>query len=183
MPDSDVPMPPDAARIYQKQLEAVQEICAALAAKNDVEELLRETLRVALDTVEADAGSLLLYEPERRRLVFRHVIGKEELIGQEIDPETDLDGRAALVFRTGHARLTNTNQERYNPAFDVVTGYHTQTILTVPMKTLGRVYTRGYRPARNCSQLGRHSHRQRPPCERGGAGRRYTRHRRPWARH
>src|SRR5579875_81761 len=137
MPDSDVPMPPDAARIYQKQLQAVQEICAALAAKNDVEELLRETLRVALDTVEADAGSLLLYEPERRRLVFRHVIGKEELIGQEIDPETDLDGRAALVFRTGHARLTNTNQERYNPAFDVVTGYHTQTILTVPMKTLG----------------------------------------------
>jgi signal transduction histidine kinase len=137
MPDSDVPMPPDAARIYQKQLEAVQEICAALAAKNDVEELLRETLRVALDTVEADAGSLLLYEPERRRLVFRHVIGKEELIGQEIDPETDLEGRAALVFRTGHARLTNTNQERYNPAFDVVTGYHTQTILTVPMKTLG----------------------------------------------
>ncbi|CEK12475.1 GAF domain [Chthonomonas calidirosea] len=134
---NEMPASSDAARLYQKQLEAVQEICAALAAKNDVEELLRETLRVSLDTVEADAGSLLLYEPERRRLVFRHVIGKEELVGQEIDPETDMEGRAALVFRTGQAQLTNTTQEHYNPAFDVVTGYHTQTLLTVPLKTLG----------------------------------------------
>ncbi|CCW34933.1 GAF domain [Chthonomonas calidirosea] len=134
---NEMPASSDAARLYQKQLEAVQEICAALAAKNDVEELLRETLRVSLDTVEADAGSLLLYEPERRRLVFRHVIGKEQLVGQEIDPETDMEGRAALVFRTGQAQLTNTTQEHYNPAFDVVTGYHTQTLLTVPLKTLG----------------------------------------------
>lgn len=123
--------------IYKKQVEAILKICAALAAKNDVDELLRETLRVSLEAVEADAGSLLLYDSEKRRLVFQNVIGNEELVGQEISPETDLTGRAAHVFRTAQSQLTTVQLENYNPTFDTLTGYTTRTLLTVPMNNLG----------------------------------------------
>lgn len=123
--------------ISRKQLEAVRVISAALASKNDVHELLRETLRVSLETVDADAGSLMLYNKDRKRLIFRHVIGKEELVDQEIDPETQ-NGNAAEVFRSGKAMFTSdTNQDNYDPQFDSITGYKTQSILTVPLKNLG----------------------------------------------
>ena len=93
----------------ERQIDAVHRISAALYSKNDLDALLRETLRVALETVEANAGSILLFDREKRKLVFRYVMGEKaaELVGVEIDPE---DGRAkvAAAFRSGkndsHAR-------------------------------------------------------------------------------
>jgi signal transduction histidine kinase len=124
--------------IRRRQLDAVYTISAALASKTEVDPLLRETLRVALDTVDADAGSLLLYDSDRGKLVFAHVIGKTELLGQEIDPDQDRDGKAATVFRTGRPLLTaDTSTEGYNSRFDSATGYRTQSILTVPLKNHG----------------------------------------------
>src|SRR5579859_844588 len=96
----------DRLRMRERQLEAVHRISAALASKGDLDSILKETLRVSLDTVDADAGSLLLYDPDRKKLVFAHVIGKTELLGQEIDPEQDRTGKAATVFRTGMPALT-----------------------------------------------------------------------------
>ncbi len=123
--------------LRQRQLDTVHRISAALSSKSDVDSLLRETLRVSLDTVDADAGSLLLYNPERRKLVFAHVIGKTELLGQEIDPQ-DQAGKAAAVFRTGQSLLTaDTSTEGYDPRFDTATGYKTHNILTVPLMNLG----------------------------------------------
>ncbi len=83
--------------------------------RRDLNSILRETLRVSLKTVCADAGSLLLYDAEKRKLVFEFVVGKTELIGMEIDPETDLNGKASTVFRTGQPLITlDTMKEGYN---------------------------------------------------------------------
>ncbi len=124
--------------VRERQINAVHEISAALFSKSDLDSLLRETLRVSLDAVEADAGSILLYDRERRKLVFRYVIGKTELLGIEIDPETDVTGKAAAVFRTGVSLLTtNAQLEGHNRTFDEGTGYRTENMLTVPLKNLG----------------------------------------------
>lgn len=124
--------------LHGRQINAVRQISGALYARNDLDDLLRETLTVALDTVKADAGSILLYDKDKRKLVFRYVIGKTELIGVEIDPQTDRTGRAAEVFRTGESLITpDVSAGGHNAAFDAATGYHTRNILTVPLKTMG----------------------------------------------
>ncbi len=124
-------------RMCQRRLEATHQITVALGAGHDLDTLLRQTLSTSLTTVDADAGSLLLYNSETRKLVFKHVVGNTSLIGQEIDPYTDQNGRAATVFRTGKSLVSETvDSTDYNPQFDSSTGYRTRSILTVPLRDL-----------------------------------------------
>ena len=124
--------------LRERQLHTVHRISAALASQNDVCSILKQTLDVSLQTVDADAGSLLLYDKDKKRLVFEYVVGKTELLGREIDPETDLTGKAATVFRTGEARITlDTHKEDFNRAFDTATGYSTHSIITIPLQNQG----------------------------------------------
>ena len=121
----------------ERQVDAVHRISAALYSKNDLDSLLRETLHVALETVEADAGSILLFEPIKNKLVFHYVVGKTELVGREIDPQHEV-AKAAAVFRSGETLLTrDTRTETYQKDFDNETGFHTESLITVPLKTYG----------------------------------------------
>ncbi len=121
--------------LYRRRLEAAHRISIAIGSGSSLDELLKQTLHTALNTVDADAGSLLLYDAQRSKLVFQYVVGDARLIGLEIDPETDRDGRAATVFRTAKPLITNTQKESYNSKFDSTTGYHTESILTAPLKS------------------------------------------------
>lgn len=121
-----------------RQLHTVHRISAALSSQSDIRSILRQTLLVCLETVDADAGSLLLYNPDKRRLVFEYVVGKTDLLGREIDPETDLVGKAATVFRSGEPLMTvDTYKENYNRDFDNSLGYVTHSIVTIPLKNFG----------------------------------------------
>lgn len=75
-----------------RQLNAVFRITSALysGAKDGMtasrlDELLKECLQTALDVVNADAGTLYLYNPERNTLVFQYVVGEKanELIDRK----------------------------------------------------------------------------------------------------
>jgi|SRR5579871_1169021 len=124
----------------EREIAAVHRISEALVSKTSLDALLRETLSVSLESIDADAGSLLLYDGETRKLVFRFVLGPaaEHLTGMEIDPEQEPRGNAATVFFTGESRITlDTRQARHDPRIDAQTGYHTDSILTVPLKSQG----------------------------------------------
>ena len=137
MTDDNLQVLRDRLELRGRQLHTVHRISAALASQNDVRSILRQTLDFSLDTVDADAGSLLLFNKEKRKLVFEYVVGKTELIGQEIDPEDNV-GKAATVFRSGETLITvDTHKEDYNRDFDNSTGYKTQSIITIPLKNLG----------------------------------------------
>ena len=125
--------------LRERQLHTVHEISSALASQTDVNSILRETLRISLKTVCADAGSLLLYDAEKKKLVFEFIVGgSASLMGVEIDPETDLNGKASTVFRTGQTIITlDTVKSGYNPTFDQKTGYKTSSLITVPMQNMG----------------------------------------------
>ncbi len=122
----------------ERQINAMHQISAALFSKSSLDDLLRETLTVSLQTVEADAGSILLYDREKEQLVFRYVIGgATSLVGRAFDPRTDQEGKASRVFMTGESLITpDTSKEGHNRAIDDVTGYHTQNILTVPLRNM-----------------------------------------------
>src|SRR5258708_1702607 len=122
----------------ERQINAMHQVSAALFSKTSLDDLLRETLTRALPTVEADAGSILLYGREKEVLVFRYVMGgATPVVGQAFDPRTNREGKASRVFLTGESLITlDTSKEGHNRAIDDVTGYHTQNILTVPLKNM-----------------------------------------------
>lgn len=123
-------------RQREREMEAVRRITVALQAKTSLDDLLRDTLLTAVETVDADAGSLLLHDPERTELVFRYVIGEKagELTGSRMPDDQGVVGR---VFRNGRAEITHdapADPEHFR-GFDEELGFHTRSMVTVPLKT------------------------------------------------
>ncbi|MCX7642187.1 MAG: GAF domain-containing sensor histidine kinase [Armatimonadetes bacterium] len=127
-----------------RQLNAVFRITSALysAAKSGMtsarlDELMQEVLRIALDVVNADAGTLYLYNPDRDTLIFRYVIGEKanELIGMEIPANKGIVGK---VFQTGQAKITEdvTTELSHLQEVDRRTGYRTRNMVTVPLRDI-----------------------------------------------
>ena len=124
--------------IARRQLEAVQRVSAALYSVTDTDTLLRQALETSLDVVNADAGSILLYSPEKHALVFRHAIGPvaESLIGTSLDLSLG-KGIAGGVFHSGQGRITLDVDADANHVgtVDALTGYQTRSLMTVPLHT------------------------------------------------
>ncbi|MHB9026239.1 MAG: ATP-binding protein [Armatimonadota bacterium] len=139
---SDQPLSPEQVldlegrlRQRERQLHAVFNVTQAMQAHLDLDELVRHALLNALDTVDADAGSLLLHDAEQHKLVFRHVEGpsKEKITGMAI---TDTQGIAGEVFQTGLARISlDVNADRAHiHDVDKASSYQTRSMVTVPLE-------------------------------------------------
>ena len=123
--------------LARRQLEAVQRISAALYSVTETDTLLRQALDVALEVVQADAGSILLFDADQYALVFRHAVGPvaASLIGTSLDLSLGW-GIAGDVFRTGQSRLTPDvgADAAHVGTVDARTGYQTHSLMTVPLK-------------------------------------------------
>ena len=89
--------------------------------------------------MEADAGSIYLFDNEKRKLVFHYVTGEKaaELTGSEIDPDHP-QAISAAVFRSRETILTpDPRPETYDSEFDKLTGFQTKSLITVPLKSSG----------------------------------------------
>lgn len=119
-----------------RQLEAIRVTSDALFSHPSVDTMIEVTLRTALEVVRADSGTVFLHDPSRDALVFRYVIGSaaEKLIGQEIP--SSKGGVAWTVFRTARPDLIGdvTTRGDFNRDVDRQTGYHTRSMMTVPVK-------------------------------------------------
>jgi len=133
--DSEVRSPEAQAQHLRRQIEAVHRIAAALSSRTDLDDLLRQTLQVTLDSVGAGAGSILLHDREGDQLVFRYVIGGagEELLGLAIPPD---QGLCWEVFRSGEPLLSEdvTKESRHLRALGEQLGYATRNMVTVPLR-------------------------------------------------
>jgi adenylate cyclase len=100
-----------------------------------VDELVRQTLEIAIDVLDADAGSLLLHNTKDDTLVFRYVVGAAatSLTGFAMPSSQGIAGR---VFNSGEPDLTQKVSEsaEFNRTVDEKTGYHTESMMTVPVK-------------------------------------------------
>jgi GAF domain-containing protein len=92
------------------RLEAIIGINRSLASTLDADALTHRILREAIRIIPAaDAGVLLLYDPDRERLVVRHAIGFGPSIYKiELAPGESLTGRAfqerrSVLYRTREA--------------------------------------------------------------------------------
>jgi signal transduction histidine kinase len=118
-----------------RQIEAIRRASDALFTYPGVDSIVRATLEIALDVLRADAGTVFIYNGKEDTLVARYVIGGagEKFIGKSI-PATM--GIAGTVFQTHKPLLTGNVLDRgdFNPDVDKETGYHTQSMMTVPVK-------------------------------------------------
>ena len=124
--------------LARRQLEAVQRISAALYSVTDTDTLLRQALDAAMEVVEADAGSILLYNSDQNTLIFRHAVGPvaATLLGTSLDLSLG-KGIAGEVFRTEEGRITPDVEadEDHVGTVDARTGYRTRSLMTIPLHT------------------------------------------------
>jgi signal transduction histidine kinase len=119
----------------ERQIDAMRRSGDTLFTTRSLDELVRQTLEIAIDVLSADAGSLLLYNAREDSLVFRYVVGAaaSTLTGFSMPASQGIAGR---VFNTGQPDLTQQVADRveFNKTVDEHTGYRTESMMTVPVK-------------------------------------------------
>src|SRR5215831_20979088 len=111
---------------------ALREVGVALGTTLDLDRLLELILHKITEAVEADRATLYLLDEANEELVSRIVQGDEvRSIRLKLG-----DGIAGHVARTGkplHVRDAY-KDGRFNPEWDMLSGYRTRSILAAPMK-------------------------------------------------
>jgi signal transduction histidine kinase len=132
-----VDSPEKRVELLQRQIDAVHSIAAAFSSKIEVDALLHETLRVSLETVGAGAGSIILYDREKKKLVFRHVLPEDSagLLGLELEP--DESSIAGAVFSSGEFRISAdvTKEKQHRSDVGEKIGHITHNMVTAPLKS------------------------------------------------
>jgi signal transduction histidine kinase len=119
---------------YKTELEAVERISQALFQSIDLDELVETTLHIALEEVGAEAGSILLADPEKEALIFQYSIGDKPVPrGTAIPWDKGISG---AVYQSGEARITNqvTHDSSHLHQIDQATGFVTRNMITVPLR-------------------------------------------------
>ncbi len=127
-------------RRRERELAAIRRITVALHARTNVDELERQALDVAIETVDAQGGTIYLHDPQKRCLIFRYVVGAtpeltSQLQGKEMP---DTQGIAGEVLQTGHGRITAdvSKDDTHYRGVDHETQYTTKSACTVPLKNM-----------------------------------------------
>ena len=122
-------------RHRERQIKAIRAISETLFSHDSVDAMLHQTLEIAMDTLDAGAGSVQIYDASRDVLVFRCALGPaaETLRELSLPASQGISGR---VFRDGKSdiSLNVRNHPDFNAAIDARTGFKTQAMATVPIK-------------------------------------------------
>jgi signal transduction histidine kinase len=120
-------------------LTVLQDVARNLTSELDLDKLLREILRSALRVLKAPDGSLLLWDDATNELVFTVTEGGagEALEGQRMPADKGIAGWV-LTHRQPEIVHEVRSDERFYSAIDESLGYHTSSLLAVPMITKGQ---------------------------------------------
>jgi len=115
--------------IGPEELTRVLDVTRKLAARFDLATMLTEVVRAAEAVIEAEGGSLWLYEKERHELVMRVATGMEPI---RMPADRGLVGecvrtRAIINVPDCYA------DARFNQAIDKLSGFRTRCMLTLPL--------------------------------------------------
>ena len=118
----------------EREIEATTRITSALFEHLALDELVVKALQIAIETVNAECGSLLLADHSLKQLIFQHSIGISSVPSGTAIPWDQ--GLAGTVFRSGDPIVIADAQKdpRHLPAIDKLTGYRTRDLITLPLK-------------------------------------------------
>jgi len=123
-------------------LKRILEIGRALASEKDLDTLFGLILGHARSLTNADGASIYTRDQEDNKLFLRY--WQNSTVGDAAAPQkipVGDDSVAGYVARTGETlaiddayRIPETAPYKFNPASDKKIGYHTHSVLTLPMK-------------------------------------------------
>jgi signal transduction histidine kinase len=119
--------PEECVRRLQRQVDAIHRLTAALYAVTSMEEKERQARAVALETVNADGGTIYLHNPKSRTLVFHYVSTSNQEIQARLQgmEMPDHEGVAGEVFHSGRTLLMLAERDGY-----------CSHVLTVPLRSM-----------------------------------------------
>jgi HD-GYP domain-containing protein (c-di-GMP phosphodiesterase class II) len=123
------PVDPLSRRV--KKLTSILDVAKAMTAERDLDLLLPMIIHEATKVVEADRCTLFILDRERNELWSKVAQGATSEIRLPLG-----SGIAGTVATSGEViNIADAYaDERFNRSFDLSTGYHTRTILCVPMR-------------------------------------------------
>jgi signal transduction histidine kinase len=126
-------------RRRERELSAIRRITTALHARTNLDELERQALEVAIETVDGASGTIYIHDPAKHVLIFKYVVGETpeitaKLQGMEIPDDRGIAGE---VWRMAAGRITLdvTQDQSHDRNIDAQTQYTTKSIVTVPLKS------------------------------------------------
>ena len=128
----------DRRLIRQDQLfHAAQRLCQAFFEQRGLEEVIDKVLKVSLEVTGAQAGSVLLPDPETARLVFRYVVGDRAEILQGTAFPWD-QGISGAVYRSGVPEVIADVKKdpRHFSDVDALAQYETHDMISIPLKNM-----------------------------------------------
>ncbi|MEP0843874.1 MAG: sigma 54-interacting transcriptional regulator [Phycisphaerae bacterium] len=126
-------------RLPNRTLSALIEASAAINSSLDLQSTLQAIAETARDVMSAEASSVLLYDRDRRKLIFKAATGNraEQLLGEAFDAEVGIAGR---VLRTGQPALVDdVNQDQsFFRGIDDKSHFTTRGMVAAPLVHKGR---------------------------------------------
>ncbi|MBN1824529.1 MAG: response regulator [Endomicrobiales bacterium] len=121
-----------------KELVNLYEASKAISSLMGLDELLNLILRLVCDTLSADGGSIMLYDPESRDLAVKAAIGprKDDIIGKKVIIGERIAGFAAKEDKTVSIQGTLKDDPRFahlDEFGDISSG------LTMPLERKGKL--------------------------------------------
>ena len=114
-----------------EKLFAILKICQKISSERDLTALLDLIAVEATKLVEADRATIFLLDREKHELWSKVALGSEEILRFDAGA-----GIAGAVVKTG--KLINVEDAhrdtRFYPGIDARTGYHTRSLLAVPLQ-------------------------------------------------
>jgi signal transduction histidine kinase len=120
-------------------LTVLQDVARNLTSELDLNKLLREIVRSAVRVLKASDGSLLLWDEATNELVFTVTEGGvgEALEGRRMPADKGIAGWV-LTHRQPDIVHKVRSDRRFYRAIDESLGYHTSSLIAVPMITKGQ---------------------------------------------
>ena len=116
------------------ELAAAMRMSEVFSQEIKLQDLLEQSLHIALDVVNAENGSVLLADPDNHTLVFFHSIGEKPVPQGTAVPWHE--GIAGTVYKTGIPEIVPDAQadHRHFKKVDEATGAVTHDMITIPLK-------------------------------------------------
>jgi phosphoserine phosphatase RsbU/P len=115
-----------------KKMERLIDAVKILNSTLDLDELLKIILDTALESVRGERGTLYLLDKERGELWSRVLIGSEQ-VKINLPVGTGIAGYVAATGDVVNIRDAYLDP-RFNPEIDKITGFHTTSMLCMPLK-------------------------------------------------
>jgi sigma-B regulation protein RsbU (phosphoserine phosphatase) len=131
------------ARLAQKiqRLSSLIEVNALISSSLDLDRILENVMTISKQVMNADASSLMLVDERTNELVYQVALGT---VGEKLKREFRLkmgQGIAGTVALEGKPLLLENayTHPKFFRGHDEATGYHTKSMITVPLKVQDRV--------------------------------------------